>query len=91
LFFFVVLHVFRCTYIRLHSNSRSCVQFTRSSTSRSTSLSAPRPGDEAAALAWRRVASHAQVQGKGRTEYYESYTLFAGTPSRVHHFKWDEA
>jgi heme-degrading monooxygenase HmoA len=47
--------------------------------------------DEAAALAWRRVASHAQVQGKGRTEYYESYTLFAGTPSRVHHFKWDEA
>ncbi len=47
--------------------------------------------DEAAALAWRRVASHAQMQGKGRTEYYENYTLFAGTPSRVHHFKRDEA
>ncbi len=43
--------------------------------------------DEAAALAWRRVAEHAEVQGRGRSAYYESYTLFAGTPSRVHHFK----
>jgi len=42
--------------------------------------------DEAAALAWRRVAEHAEVQGKGRNQYYESYTLFAGTPSRIHHF-----
>lgn len=42
--------------------------------------------DEAAALAWRRVAEHAEVQSKGRSEYYESYTLFAGTPSRTHHF-----
>lgn len=42
--------------------------------------------DMAAALAWRRVAEHAEVQGRGRSEYYESYTLYAGTPSRVHHF-----
>ena len=42
--------------------------------------------DEAAALAWRRVAEHAAVQGRGRAEYYEDYTLFAGTPSRVHRF-----
>ena len=42
--------------------------------------------DEAAALAWRRVAHHAEMQGKGRAEYYESYTLFAGTPTRVHRF-----
>ena len=42
--------------------------------------------DEAAALAWRRVASHAEMQGKGRSEYYENYTLFAGTPTRVHRF-----
>lgn len=42
--------------------------------------------DEAAALAWRRVAEHAEVQGKGRSEYYESYTLLAGTPTRIHHF-----
>ncbi|WP_288116686.1 antibiotic biosynthesis monooxygenase [Novosphingobium sp.] len=42
--------------------------------------------DEAAALAWRRVAHHAEMQGKGRAEYYETYTLFAGTPSRIHHF-----
>jgi len=42
--------------------------------------------DEAAALAWRRVASHAEMQAKGREEYYEDYTLFAGTPSRVHQF-----
>ena len=38
------------------------------------------------ALAWRRMAEHAEVQGRGRSEYYESYTLYAGTPSRVHHF-----
>lgn len=41
---------------------------------------------EQAALDWRRQAEHARVQGRGRTAYYESYTLFAGTPSRVHHF-----
>ncbi|MFY7836509.1 MAG: antibiotic biosynthesis monooxygenase family protein [Novosphingobium sp.] len=46
--------------------------------------------DEAAALAWRKVAEHAEIQGKGRAEYYESYTLFAGTPTRVHHFNRDE-
>lgn len=42
--------------------------------------------DEAAALAWRRVAEHAEMQAKGREEYYEDYTLFAGTPNRVHRF-----
>lgn len=42
--------------------------------------------DEGAALAWRRVAEHAEVQGRGRAEYYESYTLYAATPARVHHF-----
>lgn len=42
---------------------------------------------EAAALGWRRQAEHASVQAKGRADYYESYSLFAGTPSRVHHFK----
>ncbi|BEV02615.1 antibiotic biosynthesis monooxygenase family protein [Novosphingobium olei] len=42
--------------------------------------------DEAAALGWRRQADHAAVQARGRAEYYESYTLFAGTPARHHHF-----
>lgn len=42
--------------------------------------------DEAAALAWRRVAAHAEMQARGREEYYEDYTLFAGTPNRVHRF-----
>lgn len=42
--------------------------------------------DMEAALGWRRVAEHAEMQAKGRTDYYESYTLYAGTPSRVHHF-----
>ncbi len=45
--------------------------------------------DEAAAMAWRRVADHAAVQDKGRRVYYESYSLFAGTPQRVHHFERD--
>jgi len=48
--------------------------------------------DEAAALAWRRVAEHAQVQGRGRAEYYQSYTLFACSDPRIHHFsREDEA
>ena len=42
--------------------------------------------DEAAALAWRRVAEHAAVQARGRAEFYDTYTLFAGTPGRVHRF-----
>ena len=41
---------------------------------------------EDAAFRWRRVAAHAAVQAKGRAEYYESYTLFAGAPARIHHF-----
>ena len=43
--------------------------------------------DEAAALAWRRVAAHAEMQRRGREAYYDSYTLFAGTPTRVHRFQ----
>ena len=42
--------------------------------------------DEAAAQGWRKQADHAEVQSRGRAEYYESYTLYAGTPSRVHRF-----
>lgn len=42
--------------------------------------------DEAAALEWRKVAEHAAVQAKGRAQYYESYTLFAGSPTRIHRF-----
>ena len=47
--------------------------------------------DEAAALAWRRVAKHAEMQAKGREEYYEDYTLLAGTPNRVHRFSRTKA
>lgn len=45
--------------------------------------------DEAAARAWRRVADHAAMQDKGRQIYYDSYSMFAGTPNRVHHFNRD--
>jgi heme-degrading monooxygenase HmoA len=48
--------------------------------------------DEAAARAWRRVAEHAQVQGRGREAYYEDYTLFACNDPRIHRFsREDEA
>jgi heme-degrading monooxygenase HmoA len=43
--------------------------------------------DEASALAWRREAEHAAVQGKGRTNYYASYTLFACDSPRIHNFE----
>jgi heme-degrading monooxygenase HmoA len=42
--------------------------------------------DEASARAWGRVAEHRDVQGRGRTAYYESYTLFACDTPRIHRF-----
>ena len=42
--------------------------------------------DEASARAWGRVAEHAEVQGRGRAAYYQSYTLFACAEPRVHRF-----
>ncbi len=42
--------------------------------------------DEAAARAWGRHAEHAAVQGKGRSEYYADYTLFACADPRIHRF-----
>ena len=48
--------------------------------------------DEASALAWRRVAEHTEVQGRGRADYYDSYTLFACDNPRNHGFsRKDEA
>jgi len=42
--------------------------------------------DEAAALAWRKVAEHRAVQQRGREAYYEAYTLFACADPRIHRF-----
>ena len=42
--------------------------------------------DEDAALAWRRVAEHSAAQSRGRSDYYEDYTLFACKHPRVHRF-----
>ena len=44
---------------------------------------------EDTARAWRRNADHASVQARGRSEYYETYTLLAGTPTTIHHFARD--
>jgi heme-degrading monooxygenase HmoA len=43
--------------------------------------------DKAAARAWGRHEEHAPVQSKGRTDYYESYTLFACAEPRIHRFE----
>src|SRR5690606_9241640 len=42
--------------------------------------------DENAALAWRRVAEHSAAQSRGRSEFYEEYTLFACKHPRIHRF-----
>jgi heme-degrading monooxygenase HmoA len=48
--------------------------------------------DEAAALAWRKVAEHRAAQQRGRTAYYEDYTLFACENPRTHRYsRKDEA
>ena len=43
--------------------------------------------DEAAARDWGRHAEHAATQGRGRSAYYASYTLFACAEPRVHSFE----
>ena len=40
-----------------------------------------------AAQAWGRHPDHAQVQGRGREAYYESYTLFTADNPRMHLFE----
>ena len=42
---------------------------------------------EAAAKAWGRHPEHAAVQARGRTDYYDSYTLYACTDPRVRHYE----
>ncbi len=46
--------------------------------------------DENAALAWRRVAEHSAAQSRGRSEFYEDYTLFACKNPRIHRFSLKE-
>lgn len=43
--------------------------------------------DADTARAWRQVAEHAEVQGRGRAAYYESYTLFTCDNPRIHQFQ----
>ena len=43
--------------------------------------------DEASARAWGQVAEHRAVQARGRSAYYEIYTLFSCSYPRVHQFK----
>ena len=43
--------------------------------------------DEAAAREWARHPDHGPVQGRGRAEYYQDYTLFACDAPRIHRFE----
>jgi arsenate reductase (glutaredoxin) len=43
--------------------------------------------DEGSARAWGRDAEHMAVQGRGRSAYYASYTLFTCADPRIHHFE----
>ena len=45
---------------------------------------------EQAARGWAEHPDHRAVQRKGRTDYYEDYTLFACADPRVHHFARSE-
>ena len=42
---------------------------------------------EEAARAWGREAEHLALQNHSRDAYYESYTMFAGEPNRIHRFE----
>ena len=40
-----------------------------------------------AAQGWRRNPDHAEVQARGRSEYYAEYTLFSCENPRIHRFE----
>lgn len=42
---------------------------------------------EAHARAWARHAGHLEVQGKGRTDYYDSYTVYSCADPEVRRFE----
>jgi heme-degrading monooxygenase HmoA len=42
--------------------------------------------DDASARAWGKVVEHRTVQQRGRSAYYEDYTLFACPDPRIHRF-----
>jgi heme-degrading monooxygenase HmoA len=42
---------------------------------------------EAAVHAWGTHPDHAVIQGRGRAEYYQDYTLFACDGPRIHRFE----
>ena len=42
--------------------------------------------DEASARAWGQVAEHRAAKQRGRSAYYENYTLFACKHPRIHRF-----
>lgn len=43
--------------------------------------------DVGSARSWGRHAGHATVQGRGRSGYYQEYTLFACDSPRIHRFE----
>jgi len=43
----------------------------------------------AAVHAWGTHADHAEIQRRGRAQYYESYTLYSCDKPRTHHFDGD--
>ncbi len=42
--------------------------------------------NRASAKAWRAEVSHAQIQARGRREYYENYTVMTCENPETHHF-----
>jgi heme-degrading monooxygenase HmoA len=46
--------------------------------------------DEASSRGWGRVAEHRAAQQRGRSDYYESYTLFACADPRIRHFTLED-
>jgi heme-degrading monooxygenase HmoA len=46
--------------------------------------------DEASSRGWGRLAEHRAAQQRGRSAYYESYTLFACADPRIHNFSLED-
>lgn len=42
--------------------------------------------DEVSARAWRQLAEHRAAQARGRSDYYQEYTMFVCDNPRIHRF-----
>ena len=77
--------------VDLASRQKGFLAYRRYTSEDGESLSIAEWETEEDARAWGRHPEHMVAQGKGRQDYYQSYTVYSCTDPRISHFDRDEA